>query len=162
MTTYKAPDYQYLRDFNNGNANFKYCLFLGGSIEMGKAEDWQTKMEQALDPAWMILNPRRDDWDSSWVQSLDNPQFNQQVTWELDSLYFSTHRLFYFSPGTQSPSTLLELGLFANQPYHTNTYVVYPEGFWRKGNVDMICHYHGIFQLPSLDEAILTFNKMVK
>jgi hypothetical protein len=43
-------------------------VFLAGSIEMGKAEDWQKKLEGICDDfGYDVLNPRRDDWDSSWT-----------------------------------------------------------------------------------------------
>jgi hypothetical protein len=34
----------------------------------------------------LVLNPRREDWDSSWIQSIDNPQFREQVEWEIYAL----------------------------------------------------------------------------
>ena len=62
-------------------------IFLAGSIEMGAAEDWQTKTQERFkDFPITLLNPRRDDWDSSWTQEQKNPQFNYQVNWEMDSL----------------------------------------------------------------------------
>ena len=62
-----------------------WSVFLAGSIEMGKAENWQDKVERLLaNEDIIIYNPRRDDWNSSWVQSKDNPQFREQVEWELD------------------------------------------------------------------------------
>ena len=90
-------------------------VFLSGSIEMGAAKDWQARVATALkrDSNVVILNPRRDDWASSWVQSIDNPQFNQQVAWELDGLGKADVILMYFDPTTKSPITLLELGLCA-------------------------------------------------
>ena len=40
-------------------------VFLAGSIEMGKAENWQTRLVDSLkEREGLILNPRRDDWDS--------------------------------------------------------------------------------------------------
>ena len=54
----------------------KPTIFLAGSIEMGTAENWQEKAERLLENhSGTILNPRRDDWDSSWEQSISNPQF---------------------------------------------------------------------------------------
>src|SRR4051794_33293553 len=42
------------------------CVFLAGSIEMGQAEPWQSAVEDALaGEDVVILNPRRDEWDSS-------------------------------------------------------------------------------------------------
>jgi hypothetical protein len=31
-------------------------------------------------------NPRRENWDSSLVQSIDDLKFKEQVVWELDNL----------------------------------------------------------------------------
>lgn len=116
-------------------------VFLAGSIEMGKAEDWQTRLIAELsDIDCVVLNPRRPDWDSSWRQTKDDPQFRQQVEWELDGLFRSQLIALYLSPGTQSPISLLELGLHADR----NVIVCCPEGFWRKGNVDIVCEWHGV------------------
>ena len=127
-------------------------IFLAGSIEMGVAEDWQSKVIEAFEGCYNIdiLNPRRTDWDSSWEQKITNPQFHEQVSWELDCLEKCDIILMHFSPGTQSPISLLELGLF-----HTKKMVVCcPEGFWRKGNVDIVCERYSIPVLESLDDAI--------
>jgi hypothetical protein len=130
-------------------------LFLAGSIEMGAAEDWQTRLTGKLLESGIgcdILNPRRDDWDSSWRQSIDDPQFSEQVRWELNAMERSDVICFYFSPGTQSPITLLELGLWARDCGHTTKIVCCPDGFWRKGNVDVVCdRYGGMVQVPDLD-----------
>lgn len=129
-------------------------LFLAGSIEMGSAELWQDKVCELLkDEKFLILNPRRDDWDSSWVQSKDNPQFRQQVEWELDGLAISDCIIFYFDKNTKSPITLLELGLCA-WSRGRNCIVVCPDGFWRKGNVDIVCERYNVLQMESLEKAI--------
>ena len=89
-------------------------VFLAGSIEMGKAEDWQTKVTKSLTKEFSnvyIFNPRRDDWDSSWKQEIGDKKFNEQVTWELSHIEESTVMLVYFDPKTQSPITLAELGV---------------------------------------------------
>ncbi|MGL4424391.1 MAG: nucleoside 2-deoxyribosyltransferase domain-containing protein, partial [Gemmataceae bacterium] len=89
----------------------EHVVFLAGSIEMGRAEDWQSLVEQALaDLPIVILNPRRDAWDASWEQSIQNPLFREQVEWELAGLERATVVGMYFAPSTQAPITLLELG----------------------------------------------------
>jgi len=126
----------------------KPILFLAGSIEMGKAEDWQQHLSQELTTFPItILNPRRDAWDNSSKPSIDNPLFKEQVDWELDGLEMAHYRVFHFEAGTKSPITLLELGLMANKG---NNLIHCPEGFWRKGNVDIICERYGIPQFKSL------------
>ncbi|MGI9504054.1 MAG: nucleoside 2-deoxyribosyltransferase domain-containing protein [Geminicoccaceae bacterium] len=131
----------------------KGAVFLAGSIEMGTAEDWQAKAADELSSkGWVVLNPRRDDWDVSWEQSIKNPQFREQVEWELAALDLSEAAILYFSPGTKSPISLLELGLFADSG---KLLVVCPEGFWRKGNVDIVCRKFDIPQFNSVSDAIV-------
>ncbi len=126
-------------------------VFLAGSIEMGKAEDWQKRIENNyINTNVTLYNPRRDDWHASWTQEQSNPQFNQQVNWELNSLERADIIFMYFSPETKSPISLLELGLFVGD----NMIVCCPEGFWRKGNVDIVCTRYGIPLFENLDDAI--------
>ena len=127
-------------------------MFLAGSIEMGNAEDWQAEIISLLPKDnTVILNPRRDDWDSSWEQSVNNPQFCEQVEWELDALEKAHIILMHFDPKTKSPITLLELGLFAIKK--PESLIVHcPDGYWRKGNVDMVCRRYGIQQVKTLEE----------
>lgn len=135
-------------------------VFLAGSIEMGKAEDWQTRLtNELLELDINIFNPRRDDWDSSWVQSIHNPQFEQQVSWELNRLEEATVIAMYFDPRTMSPISLLELGLYARGSAvpggkYGKLIVLCPEGFWRKGNVDIVCCYYDIAQVSSFEELV--------
>lgn len=127
-------------------------FFLAGSIEMDEAVDWQMQVEHALRGYHgIILNPRRDDWDSSWKQTLEDKNFVEQVTWELDGMDLADHILMYFDPDTKAPITLMELGLHAHQD---KLVVCCPEGYWRKGNVDIVCRRYGIPQVDSLEELI--------
>lgn len=127
-------------------------IFLAGSIEMGVAEDWQTAITKELeDLEGTIFNPRRDDWDLSWMQSIDNPQFREQVEWELDCLERADLIVLYFDPTTKSPISFLELGLHAG---NDNMVVYCPEPFWRKGNVDIVCKRFGIQQAKSPADLI--------
>lgn len=127
-------------------------VFLAGSIEMGVAEDWQSQIEQALeDLDILILNPRRDEWDASWVQSIDNPSFREQVEWELAGLERATVVAMYFAPATKAPVTLLELGLCARAG---RLVVCCPEGFWRRGNVEVVCRRYGVPLVDTLQHLI--------
>lgn len=135
------------------SANGAHSVFLAGSIEMGKAYEWQSVAGHALaNRGWTVLNPRRDDWDPTWTQSIETPEFVEQVNWELDGLEAATTALFYFQPGTMSPISLMEFGLHA--PRFKRTALVCPKGFWRKGNVDILADRYGIEQQGTLNEAI--------
>lgn len=132
----------------------KPSVFLAGSIEMGVAEDWQAKVSKALSVMdVLVLNPRRDNWDASWVQAIDNPPFREQVEWELGALDAADVILMYFDPATKSPITLLELGIHA-AANPEKLIVCCPEGFWRKGNVDIVCNRYGVRQTETLDGLI--------
>ncbi|KAJ6595750.1 hypothetical protein DFH09DRAFT_146614 [Mycena vulgaris] len=127
-------------------------VFLAGSIEMGAAEDWQTVMtERMLHLPITIFNPRRDDWDSSWKQSASDPQFREQVEWELDQLDRCDVIAMYFDPNTKAPISLLELGLNAA----TGKMVVCcPDEFYRKGNVEIVCERFKVPLVQNLDQLI--------
>jgi hypothetical protein len=127
-------------------------VFLAGSIEMGKAIDWQKKVTDEISP-WTtyIFNPRRDDWDSSWTQSIMNEQFNTQVSWEMTAMDISNYIFMYFAPETKSPISLLELGLHAKD---NKMIVCCPNEFWRRGNVEMVCDRFGIPLHTFLDDAV--------
>jgi hypothetical protein len=118
------------------------AVFLAGSIEQGAADDWQTTLTAALaDRDVVVLNPRRDEWDATWRQSIDEPRFRGQVEWELDGLERADVIAMWFAPATRAPITLLELGLHARGG---KVVVGCPDGFWRRGNVEVVCARFGI------------------
>ena len=119
-------------------------VFLAGSIEMGTAAEWQAELIAALgdrDRDLVVLNPRRDEWDASWRQSIEEPRFRGQVEWELDGLDRADVIAMWLAPETKAPISLLELGLHARSG---KLIVGCPDGFWRKGNVEIVCARHGI------------------
>jgi hypothetical protein len=126
----------------------RYSVFLAGSIERGKAEQWQDKIADMLSEFDVqVLNPRRDDWDLSWEQVASNPEFKKQVLWELDAQESADLIVMYFDENTKSPITLMELGLFVKQK---PIIVCCPKKFWRQGNVQIVGEKYG---------AVFTDNK---
>ncbi|MCV2486792.1 nucleoside 2-deoxyribosyltransferase domain-containing protein [Flavobacterium sp. SH_e] len=126
-------------------------IFLAGSIEMDKAVDWQKKCEELLQDQYVVFNPRRNEWDSSWSQTIENIHFKEQVNWELDALEKADIVIMYFAENTMSPISLLEFGLYAQS---NKMKVVVEENFWRKGNIDIVCERYGVEQFKTLDELI--------
>jgi hypothetical protein len=61
--------------------------------------------------------------------------------------------LIYFKAGSQSPISLLELGLYARSGKLS---VVCEEGFWRKGNVDIVCDRYAIPMFESIKDWVVT------
>lgn len=127
-------------------------IFLAGSIELDKAQKWQDYItEQLVDFPLTLLNPRRDSWDASWPQEISFAPFKEQVEWELEGLEVADLIIVYFDPATKSPISLLELGLHARSG---KIVVCCPGGFWRKGNVDIVCRRYGIPQVETIDALI--------
>ena len=153
MKVYSPPEFP---DVSN-----KVSIFLGGSIEMGNAENWQKTFIERMDERgyskregryeYIILNPRRPDWDNTLEQSIENPQFFQQVIWELSYLERCSHRVFYFAKDTLSPITLLELGKFHSLG---NTYVCFHPEYKRAGNLEIFCNRYNLTVYPDLDSII--------
>lgn len=138
-------------------------IFLAGTIDMGNSIDWQQKVIdhfQDLDneKEIIILNPRRNDWDSSWVQTIENEQFRGQVNWELDALEASDFIIMFFDKNSKSPISMLELGLFADSK---KMLVCCEEGFWRKGNIDIVCQRKGIPTFETIDNLIIALKTKI-
>jgi hypothetical protein len=134
-------------------------IFLAGSIEQGKAVYWQRQLIGSFSSLPVTLfNPRREEWDETLVQDMSNPVFVEQVNWELDQLEKSDIVFFYFQAGTMSPITLMELGIVAtwvdmadDPPY---VVLVCEPGFWRLGNVQVLCQRAGIHVFPTLERGV--------
>lgn len=149
MIEVKAPN-KYLID--------RPVIFLGGAIDQGKSENWQERVAKELSDLNVIfLNPRRDDWDSSWEQSIDNLQFREQVDWELEGQDIADLCIYVFGSNeeqaklTKAPIALLELGLYAKTH---KTMVCCPNGYYRKGNIDITCEFYGIPIFENLNDLI--------
>lgn len=137
----------------HGAKNGWDSIFLAGTIEQGKSFDWQqVVIDKLQDKKVNIFNPRRSEWDASWVQDINNPQFFEQVKWELTRLDMSDHILMYFDPDSKSPISLLELGLYSDT---RKLLVTCPPGFWRRGNIQIVCQHYNIPLFESLDSMLV-------
>lgn len=127
----------------------KPSVILFGSVDQGKSVNWQAELASSLsDLPVAVLNPRRDDWDSSWVEDISFPKFKEQVEWEMDYAKVADVIVFYFAPGIAAPISLLELGMYAETG---KAIVCCPSGFYKKGNVQMVCLRYNITLLDTLD-----------
>lgn len=157
MNELKPPKYYEASDVINARSKHR-TVFVAGSIEMGKAENWQTKLVEALkDYDVTFFNPRRDDWDPTWEQSVNNEKFVEQVEWELYHLDMADYIVMYLDPNTMSPISLLEFGMYAKSA-GGKMVVCCPDGFWRKGNVEVVCNYYSVLMYHNIDDMI----KMLK
>ena len=123
-------------------------VFLAGTIDMGDSYNWQEEVIDYIKGEYeqdgrtiYVYNPRRKDWDSSWRPSLDDPEFYQQVRWELDCMDKSTFVVFNFLENSKSPVTMLELGHIGGTG---KAMVCCPKEFYRSGNVHIYCNRENI------------------
>ena len=138
----------------------KNTIFLGGSIEMNTASRWQdTIVKRFEDRDVTFLNPRRDNWNSSIEQSIDNNEFSQQVHWELDAMSASNIIVLYFDPDTKSPITLLEFGLIAAS--NKTMLLCCPKGYWRRGNIEIVAKRYRIKVIDSFIELIRSLDRVI-
>lgn len=150
---YTPPRYPHLRP------NLK-TVFLAGSIEMGNCEDWQSRVVENFKIDDIdFFNPRRKEWDSSWEQSLNSPNFYEQVSWELDHLMTATFIYMYIDPTTKSPISLLELGMFANSD---KMIVCCPEGFYRRGNIEVVCQKFNVPLFSDFDTSLIALRNKIR
>ncbi len=134
-------------------------IFLGGSIEMGKAEDWQSFAQAQFDLSKVnVFNPRWD-FDPTTEQSMDNPAFAHQVNWELYMIERADCVLMVLQKDTKSPISLMEIGIIAGANGHgalNKMIISCPEGFWRKGNVDIVAQR---YRIPVINDPIELFSE---
>ncbi|KAF2843902.1 hypothetical protein T440DRAFT_473823 [Plenodomus tracheiphilus IPT5] len=120
----------------------KYSVFTAGSIEMGKAIQWQKLLAHMLSPLPIVVNnPRRGHWDPEVAKKADDKDFRVQFEWELDAMEQADVICFFFDVGTMSPVTLLELGLWAASG---KVVVCCGDQFYRSGNVELVCKRYDI------------------
>jgi len=55
----------------------------------------------------------------------------------------------YFGAKSQAPISLMELGLFARSG---KCVVACPKGYWKRGNVQVVCGKFGVEVVESVDE----------
>lgn len=138
----------------------KYTIFLAGSIDMGKTRPWHEEVFKALkDLDIQILSPKRDDWDDSWTQEADDPQFREQVTWEFNAMRSADLILYCFTKESKAPVTMYELGRFGDEK---DCIVCVEEGFYRQGNLHLYCEFDNIPIYRKLDEMLEDLHKALE
>lgn len=126
-------------------------VFLAGTTSKVDVTDWRETLSALLsDHRVTIYNPYRADWDSTWREDINFPPYREQVQWELKKQEQADIVVVYFHPATQAPISLLELGLCARQP--GKAIVFCPEGYWKRGNVQIVCDKFGIEIVESIKE----------
>lgn len=161
MKTIIRPPQQY--DFTDLE-DHDYRVFMAGTIDNGAVVPWVDRIVESLDidSSVQFIDPRRPDWNSTLANTADCADFREQVEWEMKGLASSTYIVFNILPGSISPVTMLELGWIASSRHHTDVFVCCPDGFWRKGNVDIFCKYHNINVFGDEESLIAALQKRLR
>lgn len=117
-------------------------IFLAGTIDNGDSEDWQKEVcdwlkDQVVEDDYVICNPRR----AKWNPNAGHDEFIKQIEWELGALKKSSLIILNILGTSKSPISLLEMGLFKDNP---GLRVFCPPEFYRFDNVSVTCREFGI------------------
>lgn len=146
MTVFYAPE---PLDFDEVLS--KPTIFLAGSIDQNTASMWQDAAIQKIDTEkFNVLNPRRREWNPA---DNDNVlEMKKQIDWELDGIDNAHAVLMRFEPNSQSPISLLELGLILGK--NIPVVISCPKDFWRRNNVIITAARYGKYTFHTLYHAI--------
>ena len=126
-------------------------VFLAGTTTSVDKIDWREKLSASLsEHPITIFNPNRPDWDSTWREDITFAPYREQVLWELDKQARADLVVVYFHPATAAPISLLEFGLSARIP--GKVVAIAPEGYSKRGNVQIVCQKFGIEFLDNIDK----------
>ncbi len=124
--------------------------FLGGTIDMGNSFNWQAYfLHKVKNVDRDFYNPRRPDWNNDWKNG--SIQMREQIEWELAALDKSHIAIINFLPYSQSPISLLELGLYAKSG---KLFVICPPEFYRYTNVQIVCEQNNVPVFKTLKDFL--------
>ena len=117
-------------------------IFLGGTIDNGDSEDWQSELIKTLEGinllrSLYIYNPRRADWPSADARD----EIDKQINWELYHLEKSNLIVMNILADSKSPISLMEIGLYAKEG---KLMVFCPKTFYRYDNVRVVCNRYNV------------------
>ena len=120
-----------------------FKVYLGGAIDMGQAEDWQTTLAHLLqdEKDLVLINPRRPDFSPE--------HFDEQVLWELDAMEKADCVLMWFPAASKAPIALLESGLYMRSG---KLLIGAEPDYYRRRNLELTTQHHGVRLWSDLGE----------
>ncbi|EXF74430.1 hypothetical protein CFIO01_01908 [Colletotrichum fioriniae PJ7] len=126
-------------------------IFLAGTTSK---RNWRKDLADSLSHLPVVIfDPFRPDWDSTWKEDISDERFSNQVKWELDMQERADIIVVYFEPETEGHISLLELGLCARSG--GKVIVACPEGYKKRGNVQVVCSRYEIPFVESYEELVV-------
>ena len=134
---------------------FKFKVFLAGTIDNGDSTNWQKEVIDKLDEDLVIFNPRRDNWKKDATQQ----DLEEQIKWEQEHLEEADLIIMYLADNSKSPISLLELGLYGKN----NKMIVFcTDNFYRYTNIRLTCERYNILLMNTNDiEGVIESIKII-
>lgn len=145
---------------NEDSYDLGKMVFLTGTIDGGKSDNWQRKFYKVLKEKCQqkitIFNPRRDEWPDNHSSEVRN-----QIRWEHEHLDKADIIVMNILPDSKSPITLMEMGMFAESG---KLMVFCQKDFYRYDNVDMVCKRYNIplYNHNNIDKMVDAFLSRIK
>lgn len=131
-------------------------VFLGGSIEMGRAELWQPRVApRFLDAGISVLDPRRDDWDADLPHDpTPGSPFEQQVSWELDSIIDRVDLVFFRICGGETTAIISMFEMGVTLEMRKPVVIQADQDYMRYGNIVISARKYGVPVYNDVDAAV--------
>ncbi|KAI7786263.1 hypothetical protein LA080_004084 [Diaporthe eres] len=128
-------------------------IFLAGPTEISWRAGFIAALRQRLTSTNItVFDPFQPRWDGTWREDVDkDPRFAAQVDWELAAQDTAATIAVFFHADSKAPVSLLELGLCARSG---KAVVGCEPGYWKRGNVQAVCHRYGVPLADSLDGLV--------
>lgn len=133
-----------------------FSVFLGGRFSSDQTNDFREVIEQKLSDSDGVILTASNQQD--WVGSISEPciegdnQFTRHVVWGFLAQEEADMVVLYFDSESNSPTTMLELGLAVQYP--DKIIVFCSDDFEQKATVDIVCKYNRIKQVHSIDAVV--------
>lgn len=124
----------------------KPLLFLAGSIDIQLLGNWRKSVANSLGDGYHFLDPTALNY-----QSMVESDWDKHVSWEFKAMELSDIILLNFLPDSQSPISLVELGLNIKLK---KLIVVCPIQFYKNKYIKLLCNYYSTPCFESLEEAL--------
>ncbi len=126
-------------------------IFLAGSVNNGKAVDWQTRAITYMETQWtennaVVYNPRRPDGEFLPENEVE------QATWTISMLNAVDYIILHLAGDSGSPISTFELGLFVNDK---RLHLSIDDSYVRKEIIEIHYDFFGVGQIhDTLEDSI--------
>lgn len=135
------------------NKNEKKLIFLAGSMDINQPYTWRKNVIKTLNSKACFLDPTRLDHNT-----MNNIEMENHINWELEALALSDIVFLNFLPTSQSPISLIELGMYVKS---TKLLVNCPDQFYQSRYIKALCKKYKVPIYPSLNESLQYLKNML-